>query len=111
MTAAHEPTGAPHIGDVRPLVARRETDPERVRAILAPAPTSSLLELLPETPLIPPAAAARAALLENTSMDSDEIVNWALQLADIIAAHLDSGGEVKLVDMDGSSVPLTMPTP
>jgi hypothetical protein len=110
MTAAHEPTGAPHIGDVRPLVARRETDPERVRAILSPAPTS-LLELLPETPLIPPAAAAREALLEYTGMDSDEVVNWALQLADIIAAHLDAGGTVTLTDPDGTSVPLTMPTP
>lgn len=110
MSALHEASEPRPWGDVRPVVVpgdSPEDERARVRAILEPR--SLPVDVLPETPLVPSAAAALDALVES-GMTVHDAVNWVLQLGDDIAAHISAGGTVLLTDPDGTSVHLKMPT-
>lgn len=80
-----------------------------VRALRAVAAQPA--DEIPPGLLDPPAAAARSALLEATGLTERELLNWLYQLGDEIAAHIDGGGTALLTDADGTSRPLTAPTP
>lgn len=111
MNAPRTAPARGHLAAVVPLVVCDTAEAERAHARAVLGPMSTLLDTLPETPLIPPAADARDALLATMGMDPGELVNWLFLLGDQIAAHIAAGGTVMMADADGTSAPLEMPSP